>query len=525
MVAHVGDIGRARERFLCRTSAVELHVSRTILASWQRSRENHINIDRTVVPYSEDWDGQSPLLASSKLVLDTLQEQLGGEAVSMILTDKSGLVLDRRVTHHDLIAGLDAVSLAPGFSYAERFAGTNGIGTAINCGESVLIDGRAHYTEDLGQFSCAGVPIRHPIRGTLLGVFDLTAWTDAPGTILMALAKATAHQIEEEISARSGRRELALFQAYMKVSQHSGAPILAMNGDALMMNDHLRMALSPDEQRSITEHAADMLHSEVGVTARTVELPGGRRAHLRHARVGSGAEYAGGVFHVRLLHSEVHRPPHRALIRGIRSSPTPPGLVGSSSAWTRCVEQVRACYEAGGLLALTGESGVGKLSLLRAVQLQHNPTHDLRVFDPPAHCGVEEWLSELSEALSRESAMIVIAHADQLDDQAAAAVIDQVHELGSDDDPNRRVRVAITVAGEQALDARFATAFSRTIEVPPLRHRIEDLTELIAHFLAQLAGDTRLSISDQAVAQLGRLDWPGNVTQLRKLLTDVLRLR
>ncbi|MGH3636026.1 MAG: helix-turn-helix domain-containing protein, partial [Mycobacterium sp.] len=43
--------------------------------------------------------------------------------------------------------------------------------------------------------------------------------------------------------------------------------------------------------------------------------------------------------------------------------------------------------------------------------------------------------------------------------------------------------------------------------------------------LAQLAGDTRLSISDQAVAQLGRLDWPGNVTQLRKLLTDVLRLR
>jgi hypothetical protein len=84
-------------------------------------------------------------------ILDTLHQQLQDEPVSIILTDHAGVVLDRRTTSHDLTDRLDAVSLAPGYSYAEEFAGTNGIGTAISSGQQALVDGREHYTHQLGQ--------------------------------------------------------------------------------------------------------------------------------------------------------------------------------------------------------------------------------------------------------------------------------------------------------------------------------------------------------------------------------------
>jgi len=69
------------------------------------------------------------------------------------------------------------------------------------------------------------------------------------------------------------------------------------------------------------------------------------------------------------------------------------------------------------------------------------------------------------------------------------------------------------------------TVISRTVEVPPLRHHIEDLALLVPHLLAQLPGGDRLTISPKALAQLSRLNWPGNVGQLRRMLLDVTRLR
>jgi len=49
--------------------------------------------------------------------------------VSVILCDAQGVVVSRRTGDSALEQHLDRVWLAPGFSYAEQFVGTNGIGT------------------------------------------------------------------------------------------------------------------------------------------------------------------------------------------------------------------------------------------------------------------------------------------------------------------------------------------------------------------------------------------------------------
>lgn len=57
--------------------------------------------------------------------------------------------------------------------------------------------------------------------------------------------------------------------------------------------------------------------------------------------------------------------------------------------------------------------------------------------------------------------------------------------------------------------------------VPPLRERIEDLPELVAHFLEKygtLHGKSGLGITDQAMAVLREYHWPGNIRELANVI-------
>jgi transcriptional regulator of acetoin/glycerol metabolism len=75
------------------------------------------------------------------------------------------VVLCRLTAGHDLERHLDSIQLAPGFSYAEEFAGTNGIGTALESGQAAHVSGHEHYAGQLADLACAAVPIRHPVSG------------------------------------------------------------------------------------------------------------------------------------------------------------------------------------------------------------------------------------------------------------------------------------------------------------------------------------------------------------------------
>jgi transcriptional regulator of acetoin/glycerol metabolism len=514
---------RAREQFLSRPGEPDAQVRRMILASWIRSRDNNVGTDGLSVPYVRDPDLDAPLCRSAAPILDTLGTQLHGESVSIILTDHTGLVLDRRCSGNDLVGTLDEVRLAPGFSYAEQFAGTNGIGTALSTGGLTLVDGREHYSHELGRFACAGAPIKHPTRGKTVGVLDLTTWSDAPGAMLTALARATAKQIEDELLAQTGLREFALFADYMKTCQHSPGPVLALNNDVVMMNDHLRQLLDPAEQESLIGYAMDTMRGDDRTTARTVELPSGRSAHLRCKPVTCETGLAGGVFLIR-LGQRPSRPRTGTLLSLVNQVGADlPGLVGAAPCWVHSCQQIDACYQAGDWVAVDGEPGVGKLALLRAVHRKHHPAVRFRVVEPPDPNGLEDWLSVLSEDLQLPNAAIVLAHVNGLNDDAAAAVAALLLEHAADRDPSTSPRLAMTLSGDPP--AALRPLFPRTVEVPALRHHLEDLRLLVPHLLAQLTRGEHLECSPQALGQLARLNWPGNVAQLRAVLSQVVKHR
>jgi two-component system NtrC family response regulator len=63
-----------------------------------------------------------------------------------------------------------------------------------------------------------------------------------------------------------------------------------------------------------------------------------------------------------------------------------------------------------------------------------------------------------------------------------------------------------------------------SIEVPPLRERLEDIPLLVNHFLARLVqrGLTPRTLARETLTRLLRYDWPGNVRQLEHLIEQMV---
>jgi transcriptional regulator of acetoin/glycerol metabolism len=203
-------LAETRERFLTAESVRPSEVREPILASWWRSRQWKVAADRVALPYVRDPNLDTPLTRNAMPVLRNLRQHLEGQPISVILTDAAGVVLTRMTADHDLERHLDGVQLAPGFSYAEEYVGTNGIGTALEGGQPAAVFGHEHYAEDLEDLACAGVPIHDPISGKAVGAVDLTCWRRDADPLLIALAKTTADQITQAMLADSSARELQL---------------------------------------------------------------------------------------------------------------------------------------------------------------------------------------------------------------------------------------------------------------------------------------------------------------------------
>ncbi len=66
----------------------------------------------------------------------------------------------------------------PPNDFSEESIGTNGLGTPMQEGSAVFVRGAAHFNEALESLACAGVGIRHPVTGRVIGSLSLAApWT------------------------------------------------------------------------------------------------------------------------------------------------------------------------------------------------------------------------------------------------------------------------------------------------------------------------------------------------------------
>ncbi len=511
-------LAEARVRFLSADAVDANAVRKPILASWWRSRQWQVAADHIDLSYLHEPDLETRLVRSAAPVLRHLREQLDGQPISIILTDAAGLVLARLTADHDLERALDSVMLAPGFSYAEERVGTNGIGTALEAGGPAHVFGHEHYAEHLEQFGCAGVPIHDPVSGKTVGVIDLTTWRKDADPLMISLVKATADQITQALVTASSSRDVDLLQEYVRVCRRTGGIVLALGNDVVMLNDHARTLLDPGDQAALIGHATEAL-TRRATGAVTVDLPSGVMARMSVRRLNDGPA-ADGVVHIKLISAALGSTD----VPAPRSAMYLPGLVGSGVLWLRACREAEALYDSGEWLTIEGEPGVGKLALARAVHQRRNPAASFHVLD--AESAAQDWLTKTRRELLEGKGMLVIRHVDALNAK-------QMHALSSALQETRaagrqaELRVAVTLNRKQATAdlTRLLRFFHGTVELPPLRHHIEDLHELVPFFLARLSQQGRLTCSPEAMQLLLRHSWPGNTEQLWQVLRQVVQRR
>ena len=348
------------------------------------------------------------------------------------------------------------------------------------------------------------------------------------------MVKTTADQITQALLTESSAEELELLQNYLRACRHGSGIVLALNHDVVMMNDQARHNLEQGDQEVLLGYASEVL-AEGRTNAVQVELPTGvtARLHCRPAGNAIPARPAAGVVQVKLL-----EPARLAADGPLPARMLLPGLVGSGALWLRSSQQVQESYEAGEWLALEGEPGVGKLALARAVHQRRNPARRFDVFDVP-EAGIQEWLRQVRRALLEAEGDVVIRHVDHLGPRqthALAAALQETRPDPAADRPEedgtqqlgrseRRIWVAVTLTQPSAALTEILRLFPTTVALPPLRHHIEDLPELVQFFLGKLSQQGRLTCSPEAMKLLMRTTWPGNVEQLWQVIRRIVQRR
>jgi sigma-54 dependent transcriptional regulator, acetoin dehydrogenase operon transcriptional activator AcoR len=507
----------ARERFLAAEPVDQNAVREPILQSWLRSRQWRVAADRIDLKYLHEPDPETTLARTAEPVLRHLHEQLDGQPISIILTDASGMVLTRLTADRDLERHLERVKLAPGFSYAEELVGTNGIGTALESGRPSHVFGHEHYAEKLEGLACAGVPLHHPVSGKTIGVIDLTCRRKDADPLLVSLVKSTADQITQALLAASSGRDFRLLREYTRACRHSGGIVLALGNDIVMLNDLARRVLDPVDQDTLIGQATEALVARRTGSV-TVALPSGIVARISCRRVSGDAPIADGVVQVKLLEPAAD-PGTPAPAR----APAPlPGLVGTGVLWLRACRAAETAYDSQEWLTLEGEPGVGKLALARAVHQRRNPAAPCHVIDVTS--AGQDWLTQVRQELLEGAGMLVIQHVSALNARQLHGLASALQEARSDG-RQESLRVAVTLDRKQASSdlTRLLRFFPRTVELPPLRHHIEDLQELVPFFLTRLSQHGRVTCSPEAMKLLLRHPWPGNVEQLWRVLRQVVQ--
>ena len=519
-----GGVALNRLRFLTVERTDPDHVRPSILASWHRSRDLQVAADRIELPYRSDVDIDTRLTRNAEPVLRRLREQLSSQSVSIILTDHTGLVLSRRTTDAELERHLDRVLLAPGFSYAEQFVGTNGIGTALEAGAGTEVFGHEHYAENLENLACAGVPIHDPVSGRLVGALDLTCWRRDAQSMLLTVAESTVERIHHAMQADAGMAEYTLLQAYRRTCRRTTGIVFAVTDDALMLNDRARAEVEPADLVALIAHAGEAGSHLAADRRRSVQvsLPSGRDARMYCQQVGLDASPIGLVVHVRLAEALTERsrsrsPATRMLL---------PGLVGEAPLWQRACQHVEESFAAGTWLVAQGEAGTGKAAILRTVQLRAQPARRFLVLDAAEAATDRQWLGTVRRTLAEDTDSVIVTQVDALDAQGARGLSLALQQAASAERA-RPLWVGLTLRGSSPRPdlEQLLRLFPETVDVPPLRLRLEDIPTLVTFLLAKLGRGGHITCSAAAMRLLMRSSWPGNVTQLQRVLFDVVQHR
>ena len=231
-------------------------------------------------------------------------------------------------------------------------------------------------------------------------------------------------------------------------------------------------------------------------------------------------------------------------------------LVGSGPAMQKLLAQIDRVAASETRICILGETGTGKELVARAIH-EKSPRHEnafitLNCAAVPAELIESELFGHEKGAFTGAAARHVgkfeqaeggTLFLDEIGDMPVAmqAKLLRVLEEGEVErvggDKPIKVNVRVIVATHRNLEDLvkknefrrdlFHRVYVFPLQLPPLRDRLEDFPDLIAHFARQVAAQNAWKeklFSSEAVAELRKYSWPGNVRELRNVVERLVLL-
>ncbi|MFC8143150.1 sigma-54-dependent Fis family transcriptional regulator [Streptomyces paradoxus] len=483
----------ARERFLS-GRPLPPGVPEEVVAAWRRARFFGVPHDLEV-PACPPLPGESPLLGAARPVLDRVAPALGAGGSLLVLTDERLRVLWTAGSVPG--SGVCAV-------LSEQEVGNNSAALALRARSRAEVHGPEHFLDRWQDVSAVSVPVLGPESGQVLGTLTVASRLSAAGRPhpQAALAEATAAAVETELRARAGRGERVLLDAYVRAARGQHRAVAALDGRNRLVSDAAQRLLTPEVLAVLERTAAGARDTDVTGFA---ELPEGAGCTASVTPVRLDGRTIGIVAALEPLDDPA--PP-------VPASSPPVALTGSSVPWRHAVGHAVELARSREPLLLTGERGTGKSALAREL-FGPDP---VQVADAARDPGLGQALPAW-----HPGDPLLLRHAERLAQPGVAALNSLL-----DQHPDTRLLVTYTPGAPvgPCLERLLDKLSARSVTLPPLRERTEDIRELLPALAPRPApGQPPLTWTLDALRALQQYPWPGNVTELAHVVRALAEQR
>jgi sigma-54 dependent transcriptional regulator, acetoin dehydrogenase operon transcriptional activator AcoR len=467
----------------------------------------------------------------------TLHDQIAGSNFLIAFATPEGLLLDM-VADKSFADAPEAKSIRPGSLWSEAHCGTNGIGTAAFIKRPVVVHGSEHYFPSFGSLTCAASPIFAP-DGSLAGILDASSDCVSRQTHTAALVSMAATQIENGLFRERHRRDILIaFHNRGEYLHTLTAGLIAVDdsGRILAANQAARLLL---HGLPITPGSSFTDIFRTGFSSFMVE---GRLRERQRLRDEVGSSFIATIEHPNV--SPMLRAVAKSPVAVPSVSPTP--FISVDPVVAYIVRQTEAAAQRKMPILIRGETGTGKEQLARhahAASGRSGPFVAVNCAALPESL-IEAELFGYSEGAftgaRKGGSSGLVREADGgtffLDEIGDMPVTLQAVLLRFLDDwtlrpvggAKRKVDVLLISATNADISGSIAKGRFRsdlffrlnTLEVtlPPLAER-SDFGTIATHLLATI--DARRTLSPAAIDHLAKCAWPGNIRELRNVLSRV----
>jgi sigma-54 dependent transcriptional regulator, acetoin dehydrogenase operon transcriptional activator AcoR len=513
--------------------------------SWKRClSDHHLDPDRisrpAVLTHAELRDlseKYGDLLAVAGPEVESLFLRLVDSEYLVSLASPQGAMMLFRCDYH-FLTDMSNFGVLPGSVWNEERQGTNGVGTCLRSGKSVMIVGNQHYGSAAQSLTCLTAPVLGKF-GAVESVLNVTtprAGDERTNRVVLDIVERSARRIENRYFGRIYQKNNIL-----RLAKDREDVDLAEEGQIAVDDNGLIVAGTSYVGRLTGHSADDLIGKQVedifDLDVRLSDIaPGkpvpfmmnGKTLHAALTTAGDRTRH-----HRTSALASVHSMPHQASLPAVIrvNPPLPESRLDPMTSMV--LDRAKKLLEAGLPFVITGESGTGKSTFARiAARRTFGDQSFIIEVDCAARSGtvIAEAAAELSGAGA--TGALILDRLSELDESGQAALL-AVLENNSHIATNRVGLIALTAINLEHMvrDGTLrADLFHRlnggTIELPSLRTNPDlhgAIRDLLKLELAAL-GKPGLTLSEQARLVLENYHWPGNTRELRHALRHAVAL-